>query len=274
MGLIDTLKREATDKGIRTHNPKEEQLERLFNKMFYLDKKENIESEFVEQMITRGMETKERVGLHASSIIKSDKEYCVREQVLSLLFKQIQGDNVAVKLKRIFEEGNAVHEKWQRLFLRAGYCDVNQLDYTKINKEYQLSYTPDAEIFVPEIFDEDEIIVEIKSMNDYTYSKIEGHPAGEKQVDLYMYLENKKHGIVLCENKNTQEFKVIWRDFDYKNVVDFEDRLSEIKVRYNFYLNDGTLPPRRADFTIDCKKCKACNMRNACYRVGFGRVRI
>ena len=47
-------------------------------------------------------------------------------QVLSLIYRQLQGEQLPVGLMRIFEEGNAIHEKWQRLFIRAGYSKAEE----------------------------------------------------------------------------------------------------------------------------------------------------
>ena len=98
-----------------------------FNRMFFLDKIED-EARFVKQVMTRGDNTQDRYGLHASAIIESEKKFCLRAQVLSLFYKQIQSEHIEPGLKRIFEEGNSIHEKWQRLFLRAGYAKIKDLD--------------------------------------------------------------------------------------------------------------------------------------------------
>ena len=121
MGLIDDIKKDALGNGTKIQSSESAQLEKIFNKMFYCDKNIKEETKFVNQLMTRGLESTERVGLHASSLIVSDSKFCLRQQVLSLLYKQRQGEQVSVGLMRIFEEGNAIHEKWQRLFIRAGY---------------------------------------------------------------------------------------------------------------------------------------------------------
>src|SRR5690554_4867812 len=113
--LIKDLKNQS--KGIKIDS---EQLviEQTLNKLFYL--KPNIEEEIRFLKIKRGADASDRFGLHASAILAGEKEFCYREQVLSLFYKQAQGENVPIGLKRIFEEGDAIHEKWQRLFIRGG----------------------------------------------------------------------------------------------------------------------------------------------------------
>ena len=143
MGILDEIKNDGMRNGTKVQNDEQKKLEGILNKMFYLDKNIEEETKFVNMVMTRGLESTERVGLHASAMIKGDKEFCIRQQVLSLMYKQLQGEQDPVGLKRIFEEGNAIHEKWQRLFIRAGYAKPNTLDRTRFDNEYMLSFTPD-----------------------------------------------------------------------------------------------------------------------------------
>lgn len=55
----------------------------------------------------------DRKGLHASALIDSDNHFCLREQVLSLLFKRNKDEKneLPINLIRIFREGDCIHEK-------------------------------------------------------------------------------------------------------------------------------------------------------------------
>ena len=135
MGLVSNIKADAQGNRTKIQSSDAAALEQIFNKMFYLDKNPEKETAFVEHVMTRGLETAERTGLHASALIVSDGKFCLRQQVLSLIYKQLQGEQINGGLKRVFAEGDSVHEKWQRLFLRAGYSDVLDLDSTCFNKK-------------------------------------------------------------------------------------------------------------------------------------------
>ena len=128
MGLIDSIKESAKGNNTKIQSSEAAKLEKIFNNMFYCDKDIEEETKFVKQVMTRGSDTQERKGLHASALIASEKDFCLRAQVLSLFYKQLQRDNVNIGLARIFEEGNAIHEKWQRLLIRAGYSKAKYLD--------------------------------------------------------------------------------------------------------------------------------------------------
>ena len=245
MGIIDSIKKSAADNGSVIQSTEASQLEVILNKMFYLDKDIEEETKFVKQVMTRGLESQERIGLHASAIIdKGDDSFCIRQQVLSLLYKQLQGEQLPVDLMRIFEEGNAIHEKWQRLFIRAGYAKAKTCDRTRMDEEYMLSYTPDIVVRIPEFY-KGAMVVEIKSVNSYTFQKQYEHVSGHKQLQLYMYLLQKakgnlndpndldyKKGFTLLDSKNDQKFRPIVYDYEPETVAPFIDRLDDILLGY------------------------------------------
>ena len=103
MGLIDDIKANALDNGTKIQSSDAAEIEKLFNKLFYAKKDMDEEVKFVKQMFTRGGDTTERYGLHTSAIIVGEDKFCYREQVLSLLYKQAQGENVPLNLMRSFE---------------------------------------------------------------------------------------------------------------------------------------------------------------------------
>lgn len=274
MGLVDDIKKEA--KGNRTiiQSSEAQELSKILNNLFYLDKDIEEESKFVKQVMTRGAETQERIGLHASALITGDKDFCVRQQVLSLIYRQLQGEQINVGLKRIFEQGNAIHEKWQRMFIRAGYSKANDLDVTQFNKKFKISFTPDIICEIPEFYD-GKMIGEIKSVNTFQFQHMTRHPSAWKQCQWYMYLTGIHKGFVLSEDKNTQEFKLEVYDFDQSIVDLFIDRAEEIKYYYKRVMTEHKMVKRPTDAKKpDCKRCQSCPMRNACWNINGGGIRI
>lgn len=287
MGLIDNIKKEALGNNTKIQSSDATKLEKIFNNMFYLDKNIEEEVKFVKQVMTRGLETQERTGLHASAMLKGDKDFCLRAQVLSLIYKQLQGQQTPVGLMRIFEEGNAIHEKWQRLLIRAGYGKAKDMDYTRFCDEYMLSYTPDIDCLIPDFF-EGRMIGEIKSVNTFQYNKMTKHPSAWKQCQWYMHLcikqakANKSwngidytKGFVLSEDKNTQNFKIEVYDYEPTLIEPFAERAETIMFYYDRVYSENKMVKRPNDATShDCKRCKECYMREACWNVGKGKVRL
>lgn len=285
MGIISDIKKNATQTCTKIQTSDAAALERIFNKMFYMDKDVEKEVAFVRQVMTRGLETQERSGLHASALIVGDNKWCLRQQVLSLMYKQLQGEQVNANLRRIFEEGNSVHEKWQRMFLRAGYSEVEDLDRTRFNKKWRVSYTPDIECIIPQFFD-GRMIGELKSVNTFQFQKMGKHPSAWKQCQWYMRLSIAREkangtwngidytkGFVISEDKNTQDFKVEVYDIDAGVTDPFVLRCKDIKEAYKLYRSEKKMVPRPSDTkSHDSKRCKECPMRDACWNVGEGRV--
>lgn len=287
MGIIDEIKSNAVKNGTKIQSSDAAQLEKIFNKMFYTEHDIEEETKFIHQVMTRGLESQERVGLHASSLIVGDKVWCTRQEVLSLLYKQVQKENTSIGLLRIFEEGNAIHEKWQRLLIRAGYGKAKTMDRTRFNTEYEVSYTPDIVCRIPEFFD-GIMVGEIKSVNSFSFKKMTEHPSAKKQLQLYMFLciqeamkkgtwngKDYTKGFVLCDSKNDQDFKLFTYDYDENFLSPYIDRMEEVKYRKEKLLQEHKMVQRCKDCkSCDCKKAMDCNMRNACWDVGFGRIRL
>lgn len=281
MGLVSNIKADAQGNRTKIQSSDAAALEQIFNRMFYLEKNPKKETAFVKHVMTRGLETAERTGLHASALIVSDNKFCLRQQVLSLIYKQLQGEQINVGLKRIFAEGDSVHEKWQRLFLRAGYSDVLDLDSTCFNKKWRVSYTPDIKCTIPEFF-EGRMIGELKSMNTFQFKKATKHPTAGKQCLWYMCLsiaEEKLQGtwngidytkgFVVTEDKNDQEFLVEVIDYDPTLVQVYVDRCEQVKTGYKRVFKEHVMPGRPADAKKqDCKRCYTCPMNVACWEKG------
>lgn len=242
------------------------------NKLFYAKPKYKEELEMMEFQYAQ--EYEERIGLHASAITGAGSGFCFRQQVLSLFYKMDQGGGTPIHLARIYEEGKSIGTKWQRLFIRAGIADKEDLDVSRMQDDYDLSYTPDAII---EIFGKKHV-VEIKSQNTNEFQKSSTHKSGLKQLKLYMYFEEIDQGFVLVEDKNTQDFKVIYIENvteDDPDVAKFLEILETIQKHKRKFVKKKKMVARHEKCTSsDCNKARWCPMRDACWNVGKGRERI
>lgn len=279
--LLDDIKKSAVKNGTKLQSNLGNRIEQKLNALFYLDKNIKQETEFIKQVMTRGADTQERVGLHASAVTVGENKFCYRQQVLSLFYKMAQGEQVEVGLKRIFEEGDSIHQKWQRLFIRAGYTDSKRCDYTQFSEMYDLSFTPDIISNMPIAWEDGEeevdtdVVVEIKSVNTYQFKSMSQHPSGRKQLQLYMYLTGIHKGFVLCEDKNTQEIKVFPYKYNQSEIQDVIVRLERIQQYKEEFISKRKMVSRCNDCDSSlCKRAVSCPMRDSCYNIGMGRVRI
>ena len=82
-------------------------------------------------------------------------------------------------------------------------------------------------------------------------------------------------GFVLNDDKNTQEFKTEVYDFDREKVEPFIERAEACKYYYDRVFKEGKMVARpKFAKGSDCKRCSKCNMRDACYNIGIGRIKI
>jgi len=86
-----------------------------------------------------------------------------------------------------------------------------------------------------------------------------------KQVNLYLHLLELKHGLILVENKNTQELKVWCVEYDKDLVQPYLDRIYQFKGALLRAENDRGLPARICSSARDrnAEKCLCCQV---CFR--------
>jgi hypothetical protein len=262
--LLDDIKNER--KG-QVGNAEGLIIEQKLNKLFY--EKPDFKEEVRMLKLQAQLKMQDRYGLHASAILVSDKDFCYREHVLSLLYKQIQGENIGINLKRIFEEGNFIGEKWQRLFIRGGLGRPEDMDISQFRADYELSFTPDAIVTI----NNHKYVVEVKSQNSFMFKKQAGHPKGMKQLQFYMEMTGIHRGFVLVEDKNTQEFKVLMAEYDAEDMEPYIYRLEMIQYHKKRLLKKGKMVGRICD-SATCKRALKCNMKDACYDIGIGRIKL
>ena len=222
-----------------------------------------LENKLNSLFFVKSKEDEDRKGLHASAIIDSENNFCYREQVLSLVYKRnkAEKEEMSVSLARIFREGEAIHEKWQRMFKNAGIAVA--IEDRGYSKSLDLYMTPDAIVKINGKF----YVCEIKSMNTFAFKHLKDtHPKGTKQLQLYMHFTCIPQGFVLCEDKNTQEIKILAYDYDFNVVRPYLERLYKISKYKEKLLSEGKLVKRKCG-SLTCKRAQDCPMSDTCFGI-------
>lgn len=250
----------------------EARIKEKLNELFYAPPKLKEEVEMLDYQYTKAADQeKERSGLHASSITNATKNnFCFREQLANILYLEAKRKgkkppkiiydvfksnlernerNIPIHLKRIFEEGNSIGVKWQRLFVRGGIGVKEDMDVPRFNSQYDLIYTPDAIVEI----DGHKYVVEIKSMNKNSFEKAKSHPAGQKQLRLYMHMEGIQRGFVLVDCKDNSDFKVFvsmaGKTKQEEHLSNFITLMEKVQRYKKVALKRRSLPP------CNCGKC-------------------
>lgn len=211
---------------------------------------------------------------HASNILAIESEFCLRKLVFMACFpdeaEEIPSKPWSQLENARFKHGWVVHEKYQDILKRYGkvvyFRGSPELDLTHFDDTRLLYFSPDA---IVEHCGE-QMVVEIKGYKQETFDKLdESGPAPEaahKQVNLYMHLLKLKHGLVLVENKNTQEIKVWCVEYDFDLYVPYRERMREFQKWY-IKVKAGKEPPaRKCEKSTDrlatkCEMCRFCFSR-------------
>jgi hypothetical protein len=229
--------------------------------------------EDVLQMFNQWNEDKPmRTGFpHASNILAPDHSFCMRQLVLAAHYPsemvRPQTKSWDTEMNARFKHGWIIHEKYQDLFLKYGKVvyfnndfDKPELDYSHFDETRLLWFSPDA---ILEVCGE-KMVCEIKGYKAETFDKMEENgPAptdAHKQVNLYMHLLGLKHGLILVENKNTQQIKVWCVEYNREMVQPYLDRVYQFRVALHKLETKQELPERVCMTQKDrnAEKCLAC----------------
>ena len=167
-------------------------------------------------LTTRPKDKRAKNCFHPSSLHKSAKE---------LYHHYIEGDNSTdfePRIKRIFDNGHAVHERLQTYLEKAGI--LLQAEAPIENKEYEIIGHTDGILEIKGV----KGILEIKSMNANTfYSTYDPKPEHLIQVNIYMFCTGIERACLLYECKDDQALK----EFYVKQDRAILDPILE-KIRY------------------------------------------
>lgn len=167
------------------------------------------------------------------------------------------------------ENGSFVHDRLQALLTTTGIV---------IDTEQELNYQdPPIRGFLDVIFKlgDDEIIGEIKSAKQEVFEirKTQMKPSLNHmlQLLLYMYVLDKRYGVFIYENKNTQELLLIPLTMNQRRREAIESVLEWMRLVHQTW-QAGTLPVR--PFTKKSRVCKNCPLFEDCWSGPQGDITI
>lgn len=255
---------------------------------------ELLQLHFQSMLVQWGSNQPPRGGLHASSLLVEDKEWCTRRYVLSELFPDAAEapalNSWDWKRTAIFENGWSLHVRWQQLFrqfARVAYGNTNnvkgdtvtvspELDLTHYDAERDLYFSPDAIID----FGAERYVVEIKGIKQEAYLELtddlqvamdscETVHKAYYQCQLYMHLLELKKGIILVENKNNQEFKLWVIEYNKDAVMPNILRAYEVKGALVGYKKKVQKLPARICQSKSDPLARQCPMVAKCFSEGM-----
>jgi CRISPR/Cas system-associated exonuclease Cas4 (RecB family) len=188
----------------------------------------------------------------------------------------------------ICENGTYFHERTEKLFATTGLLIAPEVSFRvpelrlsgrsdaliknflshkpsdNIVKLYEPAKEDGESTLLYEGPDNGVIIVELKSISDSGFNYLNRTGAKEAhimQLTLYMHIMGIKQGMLLYENKNTQEMKEFIIGYD----ADLAQKIIEKIKSANKHVDEKTLPPKefeRTDF-----ECRYCDYADLCWPV-------
>src|SRR5579859_4797276 len=161
-----------------------------------------------------------RSGLHASSLLVAPQDWCVRRFVLSELWPDEAEPETLHhwdwQRQAIFLDGWERHRRWQKLLRDFAnvvyYRDQPETDLTHHDETRNIFFSPDAIIDYAGV----RYIVEIKGLDTNKFQQLTDNldtackvsdvvAKAHIQCNLYCHLLAVEYGLLLIEDKNTQQ---------------------------------------------------------------------
>lgn len=148
-------------------------------------------------------------------------------------FKKVPKKEMDARALRIFEHGDYTHMRIISTLFALGLVKATEIDIP--NKEIVHGR---ADVIVN--IDNEPYVVEIKSINSAAFFKRnEPDPDHYKQLQMYLHFFNIKKGILIYENKNTQELKEFTVEYDEKTVREILEKFEILKAQ----IQNNIVPP-------------------------------
>lgn len=189
---------------------------------------------------------------HPSAVSGVHAKACLRYLTYSL-YERPRGKSISAKLQRIFDNGHDMHRRYQRLFEEMGMLVGAEVE---VYRQFPpIKGSSDGILRKP--FSEQLYVLELKTINSQGYRAILApHPHHATQTNLYMGLLEIHRGVVLYENKDTQEFKVYEIEFDHEEWNTLLHRMAEAQGAYE----RRVLPPKIEEYSV----CQTCPFLEIC----------
>lgn len=190
--------------------------------------------------------------------------YCSRKIAYTML--RYPAPLIDARTMRIFECGHSMHERFERWFGEIGIQIATELilnedspDEAIASRCVPLNISGRTDSLV--VIDDELYLVELKSANGNMFKYYLNEPKEHhvQQLQLYMYLTGVHKGFILYEDKNTQELKEFYIQYDHKLV---EQLLEKIRM-INYHVENRMLPNKEGKPSE--WQCKYCEFRGICH---------
>ncbi|HEB01496.1 MAG TPA: Dna2/Cas4 domain-containing protein [Candidatus Portnoybacteria bacterium] len=170
-------------------------------------------------------------------------------------FKKAPKKDLDAKTLRIFDHGNYTHLRIMGTLFSLGLVQGSEIT---IPKQEIINGRADAIISL----DNKPYVIEIKTASSYKFDSLT-QPESDHlgQIQLYLHFFNIKDGILIYENKNTQELKEFSIKYDQKLVEELLENFKKLKEK----IDNNIIPEKPTG--LEPWRCNYCVYRKECNKV-------
>jgi len=171
-------------------------------------------------------------------------------------FKNAPREPIDARLMRIFERGENIHRSIFNILYRLRMGVVTEIP---IPSQEIISGRADAILCIGN----ENYVLDIKSINSMVFRKMtEPKEDNVYQIQLYLHFFNIKKGILLYIDKDMQEMKEFFVDYDEALCKDLLDKFNVLKDQ----VDGDILPARLKDYPKNWQ-CTYCAYKDVCKAV-------
>lgn len=167
--------------------------------------------------------------------------------------------HIGPELQRVFDVGTWYHVYMQNILYQIGLLE--QAEVPVVNKEKYLNGKADG-VFKEEVFGE-KVVLEIKTMNSWTFQKAVFKPFAkhEFQASLYARELGAKKVLYLYINKDTSEIRDFLMPINEEQLAQADKKMADVIS----HVKAGSLPKRTCT-DRDCENAWACPFASLCFK--------
>lgn len=202
--------------------------------------------ELIDQFYLENQKNKEQTRFYITDAGKCPRAVFFR-------FKNAPREAVAPRIMRIFEHGENIHRSIFNVLYRLRLGVTTEIP---IPSQEIISGRADAILCV----NNENYVLDIKSMNSMIFRKLlEPKEENVYQIQLYLHYFNIKKGILLYIDKDQQEMKEFFVDYDEQLCKSLLDKFYSLKDQ----VEANVVPARLADYPRNWQ-CSYCQFKDIC----------
>lgn len=208
--------------------------------------------ELIDQFYLDNQKNKEQTRFYIS-----DAGKCPR--AVFFKFKNAPREPMDARIMRIFEHGENIHRSIFNILYRLRLGVVTEIP---IPSQEIISGRADAILCV----NNENYVLDIKSINSMIFKNMQ--QAKEEnvfQLQLYMHFFNIKKGILLYVDKDQQELKEFFIDYDEQLAKSLLDKFYSLKQQ----VETNVIPARLTDYPRNWQ-CNYCQFKDICKMANGG----